>query len=836
MKRIKKARSFFMNALLGSVAICFFGAGAMLVWVATLRMPDLGSFDTRKVSQSTKIYDRTGQILLYDVHNDIRRTVVPFEEISRHIKNATVAIEDAEFYQHRGIRPLSFIRAVLANLQTGSFGQGGSTITQQVVKNALLTVDKKVSRKIKEWILSIKLERVLSKDAILSHYLNETPYGGNMYGVEEASKTFFNKKASEVTLAEAAYLAALPQAPSYYSPYGNNREALEERKNLVLTKMLENGFITKEEYDQAITDAVVFQSPGDYGIKAPHFVIFVKEYLEQKYGTEVVENGGLTVITTLDYSLQTKAEELAKKYALQNKTSFNAENVGIVAVDPKTGDILAMVGSRDYFDKEIDGNFNITLARRQPGSSFKPFVYATAFKKGYLPETVVFDAQTEFSTRCNPDGTPIVVGQEMECYMPENYDHLYRGPVSLRNALAQSINVPAIKTLYLAGLQDSLETARDFGITSLGDINQYGLTLVLGGGEVSLLELTSAYGVFANNGTRNPHRAILSITNTNGEVVEQSHLSPRTVIDPVIAQRISDVLSDNAARAPAFGERSHLYIPQRDVAVKTGTTNDYRDAWIVGYSPTIAIGAWAGNNDNSPMEKKVAGFIIAPLWNEIMTHALSNLPPERFTKPPAIDFESIKPQLRGVWQGNTRYIIDTISGKLATEYTPKELQQERFVQDIHTILHWVDKRNPTGPAPTDPAQDPQYLLWEYAVQKWVNEHGLRTATSSIPTEYDTVHTPQNAPIPFVNGLQTNQVVTADARITIGVQTMGTYPLAQVDFFLNGRLIDSKKSYPFSFVFTPKNIPGISTNNELLLVLHDSVKNKKEVSIPFTVAF
>lgn len=833
MKRIKRVRPFFMNVLLGGIALCFFGAGATLVWVATLRMPDLGSFDTRKVSQSTKIYDRTGQILLYDVHSDIKRTVVPFEEISRHIKNATVAIEDAEFYQHRGIRPLSFMRAVLANLQTGSFGQGGSTITQQVVKNALLTVDKKVSRKIKEWILSVKLERALSKDAILSHYLNETPYGGNMYGVEQASKTFFNKKANEVTLAEAAYLAALPQAPSYYSPYGNNRGALEERKGLVLMKMLENGFINQEEYDQAMTEVVTFQLPGDYGIKAPHFVIFVKEYLEQRYGTDTVENGGLTVITTLDYNLQIKAEELAKKYALQNKTSFNAENVGIIAVDPKNGDILAMVGSRDYFDKEIDGNFNITLARRQPGSSFKPFVYATAFKKGYLPETVVFDAKTEFSTHCNPDGTPIVLGQEALCYMPENYDHTYRGPVSLRNALAQSINIPAIKALYLAGLQDSLETARDFGITSLGDINRYGLTLVLGGGEVSLLELTSAYGVFANNGTRNPYRTILSISDTNGAIIEQAHPSPRTVIDPVIAQRVSDVLSDNTARAPAFGERSHLYIPERDVAVKTGTTNDYRDAWIVGYSPNIAIGAWAGNNDNSPMEKKVAGFIIAPLWNEIMTYALTNLPSERFTKPPAIDIATTKPQLRGVWQGNTSYTIDTISGKLATEHTPKELQQELFVQDIHTILHWIDKKNPAGPPPTDPTNDPQYLLWEYAVQKWVNEHNLRVATSSIPTEYDNIHTPQNTPIPLVTGLQVNQMVANDARITIGVQTMGTYPLSQVDFFLNGRLIESKKSYPFSFVFTPKNIPGISTQNELLLILHDTVKNKKEVTIPFT---
>ncbi len=831
----RKGSKFILNIILVLFAGGLFGLGSIALWVATMRIPDLNSFEVRRVTESTKIYDRTGSILLYDVHNSIRRTIIPFEDISRNIKNATVAIEDAEFYQHSGIRPLSFLRAVIANLQTGSFGQGGSTITQQVVKNSLLTTEKRVSRKIKEWILAVKLERIIGKDEILSHYLNETPYGGNVYGVEEATQAFLGKRASDVTLAEAAYIAALPQAPTYYSPYGNNRTALDARKNLVLLKMLENSFISKEEYDEAVKAVVEFKPPEEYGIKAPHFVLFVKEQLEERYGKEAVENGGLKVVSTLDYDLQKKAEEIVKKNALENKEKFNAENAGLVAIDPKNGHILAMVGSRDYFDKEIDGNFNVTLAKRQPGSSFKPFVYATAFKKGYLPETVLFDVKTEFSTECNPDGTPLVPGNENRCYMPENYDHIYRGPVSLRNALAQSINVPAIKTLYLAGLPESLETARDFGISSLSDVGRYGLTLVLGGGEVSLLELTNAYGVFATGGIRHPHQSIVSITTPTGENEVLPPENTRRVLDESVALMISDVLSDNVARAPAFGENSYLNISNHEVAVKTGTTNDYRDAWIVGYTPNIVVGAWAGNNDNSSMEKKVAGFIIAPLWNEFTTFALERLPKEPFPQPPSIDLDSVKPQIRGVWQGNDRYIVDTISGKLKTEYTPKETQEERYVRSIHSILHWVDKKDPRGPIPQNPEKDPQYTLWEYGVRLWALERGLfDEATSSIPTAYDDVHGPQFNPKIVVGGLIPDQQINQNNRISISVTSQGFYPLSRVDYFINNKLIGTVSKAPFIFSFTPRYVEGITQKNELLIVAHDSVKNKTETNLRFEV--
>ena len=433
---------------------------------------------------------------------------MPIEDISPYIKNATIAIEDKNFYQNDGIEPLSLIRAFLIDTLTLSQSQGGSTITQQVVKNSILTDNKDISRKLKEIVLAVKLNQMLSKNDILSMYLNEIPYGGNIYGVEEASQDFFGKKSSDVTLAEAAYLAALPNAPTFYSPYGPNRDKLEARKNLVLKEMLNDNSITKDEYDSAMAEKVSFVPKGDTSIKAPHFVFYVLNYITQKYGEDALTNDGLRVITSLDYDLQSIGEKVAHDYALQNEVNFNAENAAIVAIDPKTGEILTMVGSRDYFDKDIDGAFNITTAERQPGSTIKPFVYAEAFLKGYTPDTVLFDVPTQFSTSCAPDNLTMEGG----CYAPVNFDGIFRGPITLRNALAQSINVPSVKVLYLAGESDSIRLARDMGIESLSDKGDYGLTLVLGGGEVTPLELTGAYGVFANDGIKTNISPVISIT------------------------------------------------------------------------------------------------------------------------------------------------------------------------------------------------------------------------------------------------------------------------------------------------------------------------------------
>jgi len=840
-KRIKQEIRFLKHnkkeVFLALAAFLFVFLGAIAMWISTFKLPDLSSFDTIKVTQSTKIYDRTGTVLLYDIHQNQRRTVVPFDHISQNLKNATVAIEDATFYQHGGIKISSIIRSVFADILSGSFSQGGSTITQQVIKNSLLTNEKAISRKLKEWALSLELEKTMSKDQILSVYLNQNPYGGNIYGVEQASQTFFGTSSENVTLAQAAYIAAIANAPTFYSPYGQNKDKLDVRQNLVLQKMLENKFITQDQYNQAVKEKVQFQKLSPQGILAPHFVEFIKQYLVNKYGEDAVLQNGYKVITTLDYNLQSQAETIVKNYALKTLPSFNASNTAMVAIDPKTGQILSMIGSRDYFDKTIDGNFNVALANRQPGSTFKPFVYTTAFEKGYTPDTVLFDLPTEFQTTCTPQGQEIdqnaVVSSSSACYMPQDFDGLYRGPVSLRNALALSLNIPSIKLLYLAGEKDSLDTAKSMGITSLSDDpNQYGLTLVLGGGEVSLLDLTSAYGVFANDGVRNPYTGILSIQDGQGNTIEQYATNSQRVLQPSIAELLSDVLSDNIAKQPEYGVNSVFTFPGREVAAKTGTTNDSKDAWTVGYTPDVVIGTWAGNNDNTPMHKNIAGLIVAPLWRQLMDVAIASTTPNDFVKPQPID-PTLKPALRGIWQGNETYFIDKISGKLATDMTPPETRQEVAIPNIHSILYWVDKTNPNGPIPANPSDDPQFNSWEYGVQQWLQTHPQPVVQK--PTAFDDVHTQANKPrISLVSPNSTASYGQND-RVTVSFTSTSNYPLARADFYLNDQLIGTSDTPPFVINFVPSSIRSfILGSNNLKTVVYDSVYNEGDITTNVTI--
>ncbi len=689
--------------------------GIFFIWIANLDIPNIDNFSQRKTVESTKIYDQTGKILLYDIFENQKRTIIPFDQISPFIKQATISIEDKEFYTHNGIRIKAFIRAMFVNIFSLSFSQGGSTITQQTIKKTVLTDDKTPTRKIKEWVLALKLEKIMTKDEILNLYLNEIPYGGSLYGVEEASSAYFGKEAKDVSLAEAAYLASIPQAPSFYSPYGKNKDKLEDRKNLVLKEMKNDGYINEDQYQQALSEKVIFLPKEDKGIKAPHFVMYIKDYLEKKYGEDVLTNGGLKVTTTIDYDIQKKAEDIALKYALENKKNFNGENAAFVVINPKNGQILTMVGSRDYFDKEIDGQFNVAIAKRQPGSTFKPFVYAEAFLKGYTPDTILFDVPTQFSTNCPVD----LFDNKDGCYSPVNYDNNFRGPMTLRDALAQSINIPAVKTLYLAGINDSISLAENMGITTLGNSNQYGLTLVLGGGEVSLLDMVSAYGVFANEGTRSPYNFIIKIEDSKGQILEEQKNKSFDILDKEVSREISDILSDNIARSPLYGASSPLHFSNRSVAVKTGTTNDYRDAWIIGYTPSIVVGAWVGNNNNTPMEKKVAGLIVAPMWRALTDEIFKGKPVEYFNKPIKEDSYKLKPVLRGKYIGGISNVTDEdILNK------PYESIQETLSGGIHSILYWLDKDNPRGNIPQNPESDPQFKYWEYGVRKWATEKGL----------------------------------------------------------------------------------------------------------------
>ena len=685
-------RHTIIISLFALLGVGFFAFGMILIAVAVSPTPDITSFEARQVEQSTKIYDRTGQVLLYDYNRDARRISVPLSSISQNAIYATLAIEDSSFYDHQGIRLTSIFRAVVKDLMGASLSQGGSTITQQVVKNTLLTNRKSVVRKIHEWVLALKMEQVYTKDQILEAYLNTIPYGGTLYGIEAAAESYFGIPAKDLSVAQSSYLAAMIQAPSYYSPYGTHKDQLVARKNIVLDRMRLLGFIDDATLAAAKAGEVTFAPGGTHGIKAPHFVFYILNQLEERYGANALISG-LKVTTTLDADLQAKGEEVVHKYALRNEANGGAKNAALAAVEPATGQILAMVGSRDFFDTAIDGQYNAALALRQPGSTMKPFVYSLALMRGYTRNTVVFDVPTQFSTACSPSDTR---NNTSPCYSPTNYDGKFRGPMTFESALAQSINVPAIKVLYLVGIKNAITLAKSFGLTTLGNPEQYGLTLVLGGGEVRLLDLVSAFSVFGNDGVRQEPTGILEVRDASGSVLEQYTPNPRSVIPSEIARSMAAMLSDEQARIPEYNPGGVLSVPGYEVGAKTGTTDNSRDAWTVGFSPALALGVWVGNNDNSPAQS-LAGLIAAPIWKEAMTYGLSKYPKQYFGEAPAIP-ASVPPLLQGNW------MIPDHSGGVVP----------------HSLLYWTDKNDPQGPPPSNPAHDPQFAAWEYGISAFYN--------------------------------------------------------------------------------------------------------------------
>lgn len=812
--------------LLAGISFIIILAGVLLIWIATLKVPTITSFVDRKISSSTKIYDRTGTVVLYDVHANIKRTVVTADQMSPLIKQAVVAIEDKDFYSHNGIKVSSIIRAGLSNVFPFVGKQsGGSTITQQLVKNTLLTTERSLTRKVKEWVLALKLERIMSKDEILTTYLNEAPYGGTIYGIEEASQSFFGKPAKDIDLAQAAYLAAIPNAPSYYSPYGKNKARLENRKNLVLSEMLDQGMISQSDYDTAKQETIVFRPQQEGSGKALHFVEYIRQYLESKYGTEAVEKGGLKVITTLDWDLQQVGEKAVHENALKNEKDYNASNSALVAVDPKTGQIISMVGSRDYFDRTIDGAFNIATAGRQPGSSFKPIVYARAFEKGFFPETVLFDIPTQFGPCGAFDRSSV-----SPCYAPDNYDNKFLGPVSLRNALAQSRNVPAVQLLSMIGLPDALETAKRLGVTTLDrDASRYGLTLVLGGGEVSLLDMTSVYGTFGNDGIRNPVTGILEVNDSSGVVLEKYTASPEVVMNPNAARNLSSVLSDNIARTPLFGANSFFNVSGHQVAGKTGTTNSNKDAWVFGYTPSIAVGVWSGNNDNTPMGKGSA--ISGPAWRTFMDAALLKTPYDRpglnesfpVAEKPA-NYNSIPPVFRGAWAGGESFFIDTVSGKLATALTPENTKKEIVIPNPHNILYWFNKNSG------------QFNRWEAVFQNYIVNHPNIVPPFILkPVGEDDVHTEPNKPVVSLvapqGGISTP--IPKETPFTLQVATTSKFPVVKWDFYLNHQLIGTSQNGTFTFI--PLDSGSVIGQNELMITATDSVYNQGSFTTPLIVS-
>ncbi|MBI3685341.1 PBP1A family penicillin-binding protein [Candidatus Azambacteria bacterium] len=780
----KKKRGALKRVVLFSfvaLAVAVF-SGIFLVLATMKRLPDPLAISQLKISESTKIYDRTGSVLLYEIHGEEKRTVVPFDRMSRWIKDATIVAEDFNFYTHSGIDFKSIVRAFLVDVTRWDFAQGGSTITQQLVKNTFLTSERTLTRKIKEALLAIKIEKSYTKEEIFAFYLNQIPYGSNAYGVESAAQTFFEKGVSDLTLNEAAALAALPKAPSRYSPYGEHKDELITRRNYILDRMERVGFATPEEVKKAKGEPLVFARQKE-SIKAPHFVMYVKNYLEERYGVSFVENAGLKVFTTLDWDLQQKAEEVVARIGKENEKKYHAKNAAIVAVDPKTGQLLAMVGSRDYFDVAHDGNYNVATSKnRQPGSSFKPFAYAEFFKKGYPPETALFDAKTEFSA--NPE----------ESYSPNNYDDKFRGPVSAKSALAQSLNVPSVKVLYLAGIDDVIRLAHDLGITTLQDRSRIGLSLVLGGGEVSPFDMAYAYGVFANEGVRNEKAFILKIQDAGGVIQEEWKRRKKEVLEKNVARTITAILSSNDLRAPIFGAHGPLSFDGFEVAAKTGTTQNYKDAWVVGYSPSLAAAVWVGNNDGAPMEKGGAGIAAAgPIFHEFMSGFLRGREVEHFSPPEPM--ASKKPVLNGNYIAETRVRIDKDSGKLATSKTPPEKAEEKTYKEIHTILQYVDKNNPLGDPRKTPSDDPQYDNWERGVSEWLNENkSFLVPYDAPPTGHDDVHTEENTPrisivSPVPSGIVGDQT---DIKAVVSAR----FKIREVDFYLDGALLFSDFQFPY----------------------------------------
>jgi len=818
-------------------------AGAASVFWLSRDLPNPERISERAVAESTKIYDRTGKILLYDIHGEEKRTIIPFDQIPPNVVHATLAAEDARFYQHAGVDVRGISRAVLANLREGGAVQGGSTITQQLVKKALLSDERTLSRKIKEAVLAILLERKYSKDEILGMYLNQIPYGSNAYGISAAAQTFFGKQVSDLTLEEASMLAALPNAPTRLSPYGSHQDELVTRRNRILERMAAAGFVSREEAGAAQNTAVAV-APLRQGLIAPHFVMYVREYMQEKYGESAVEQSGFRVITTLDVDMQNAAEKIIQDGAELNEKQAGAANAAMAAINPKTGDILAMVGSADYWGKpkpngcrpgvncRLDPHVNIATRSRQPGSSFKPFVYATAFKKGFTPETVLFDAFTEFNTYCNAGGTPgPSASVETRCYHPQNYDGTFRGPVSLRQALAQSLNVPSVKLLYLAGIKDSIATAQSIGISTLTDPARYGLSLVLGGAEVTLLDMTSAYGAFAHDGMLRQKSAILRIENAKGSILEERKDTAIPVIDTEVSRTINDILSDNQARIPVFSPTSSLYFPGLRVAAKTGTTQDYRDAWTIGYTPSIVIGVWVGNSDNTAMRYSSASVMVAaPIWHKLMAYALERMPPEEFTPP-----EKKEPQkaiFRGMYRGGPFLKIDSISKKLATAYTPLEVVQEVGFGPAQSILGLINKDDPLGPGPIHPYQDAQYSNWQAGIDTWMASHGIPSLRA--PSETDDVHTPEKRPRISLALSDADQNHLQSVR-EIAVAVTATFPLREVSLFINDELVDSKTApivaRQFAFPLASPLAPGIYT---IKITAYDAMENKETLEQQITV--
>ncbi len=799
----------------------FFGAVGFFVFlffVLPLLAFNLPSPDkiVRTQGFSTKILDRNGETL-YDIYANQNRTPVALSDIPLYLRQATISIEDKNFYKHQGFDPIGILRGFLRVFTRGR-AAGGSTLTQQLVKNVLLTNDRTIVRKIKEFALAIQIEKKYSKDQILQMYLNEAPYGGTSWGVGAAAQTYFGKDVKDLNLVESAILAGMPQSPSAYSPYSSTPTAYVERTKDVLRRMREDGFITKDQEVGAGEALSGFQfQPKGTSLNAPHFVQYVQKILEDTYGQVAVEQGGLTVTTTLDLELQDKAQQIVTD-EIAKVEKQHITNGAAVVLNPETGEILGMVGSKNFFAEDYDGQVNVTTSLRQPGSSFKPFTYVTAFKKGYTPATLLMDVPTSF-----PGG----VGQPD--YKPVNYDGKFVGPIQVRYALANSRNIPAVKMLAMVGIKDVLQTATDMGIMTLpptaDTLKRVGLSLTLGGGEVRLIDMTAAYSAFVNKGYRVDPVAILKVTDIDGKVLEDNiPQKGKQVLTEGQAFLISSILSDNEARKDTFGVNSYLNIA--NVMAKTGTTNDKKDNWTIGGNGNVVVGVWVGNNDNSSMLSVASGVSGAsPIWHNITVQALKGKSAVTFTPPTGISQVS----------------VDTVSGYGAHDNFPARMEyfikgtEPTLADPIHMFLK-VCKSDGKLATPSDIAsgnydtkeyyqfkeEDPtagagSANRWQEGILNWINTQA--DPKYHPPTEYCGTSNPLN--VDFIDPHDHDTLSTGERTIVFTANSNSA--ITQVDLKLNGSKIctfnngannySCKVNFPSNGVYTIEAVATDAGNHQ-----------------------
>lgn len=786
-KRQLKQWAVRAGVALAAFAVFFAATGALAFAYFSYTLPPIEEINNRKTAESTKIYDRTGEVLLYEIRGEERRTIISSEDIPEYMKLSTIAAEDERFYENPAFDWQGILRGIWAGVSTGRF-QGGSTITQQLAKNIFLEPKRNIKRKLKELVLAMRLEQTHTKDEILTLYLNQVPYGGNIYGIEAATQVYFGKPAKDLTLNESALLAALPKAPSYYSPWGDNVPDLISRKNTILQKMYTLGYIGEEEKEEAQKESPEIMPRTKAGIKAPHFVVYVQNYLQNKYGEQFLRTAGLKVTTTLNWEMQELAETAVKEGADRNTELYGGKNASLIALDPQNGEILSMVGSADYFDIENEGNFNVAVSGlRQPGSAFKPFVYTAAFQKGYSPETIVWDAETEFDTTGDPSRS----------YKPQNFDEKFRGPVTLKEGLAQSINVPSVKAFYLAGIGDSINLAENFGITTLKDRERFGLTLVLGGGEVKLIELASAYGVFAADGMKYETTPIIKIETEGGRILEEWKPKGVSVIDPQYPRLINQILSDSNLRAPLFQASAPLTrVSGYQVALKTGTTNNYIDAWAMGYAPNLVVGVWAGNNHREPLTARGSSILAAvPIWHDFMSVALPMLPLKTFAKPTSIE------------QSN----IAVVRGEFP--------QEDR--DNPHSILYYLSRLD-----------DPQFENWELGLESWLKSNPApdfsKFAVSGV------AESSLYPARPFINLISPKNGEVVEGKLLVEANITSKESIRKIEVFLNDTLIDSKNGnwvddYTYRSNFSTNLLPK---QNKLRIVVTDESKREEVKEVIF----